>query len=290
MEDIASQSRSILEHTFCHFPGIGLKTERHLWERGLSTWEDLVEWAAKAAGHGQLSRAAALVEESREQLCAGNAEYFFERLPTGQQWRAFSDFKERVAYLDIETTGLTPQYDYITTIALYDGRDIRVYVHGRNLEQFASDIRRYGLLVTYNGKCFDLPVIERQFDIRLPKAHIDLRYVLGSLGFKGGLKGCEKRFGLGRNELEGLDGYFAVLLWSEFRRTRREEVLETLLAYNVADVLSLETLMAHAVNLHLAQMPFGNLLAVDVPSGRANPLTPDGAVIESIRRRYFYHR
>jgi len=28
----------MLEHTFCHIPGIGAKTERRLWEAGLDCW------------------------------------------------------------------------------------------------------------------------------------------------------------------------------------------------------------------------------------------------------------
>jgi len=52
------------------------------------------------------------------------------------------------------------------------------------------------------------------FGIELNQVHIDLRYVLRSLGYTGGLKGCEKQAGIDRGNLEGVDGYFAVLLWT----------------------------------------------------------------------------
>jgi uncharacterized protein YprB with RNaseH-like and TPR domain len=52
----------------------------------------------------------------------------------------------------------------------------------------------------YNGKTFDVPFIEKYFGIRMNHAHIDLRYVLKSLGYAGGLKRCEKALGLDRGE------------------------------------------------------------------------------------------
>jgi len=44
-----------------------------------------------------------------------------------------------------------------TFIALFDGRSIRTYVQGENLNRYADDIQDYRMLVTYNGKSFDVP-------------------------------------------------------------------------------------------------------------------------------------
>ena len=79
----------------------------------------------------------------------------------------FPEFSEHAAYLDIETTGLDRAHDTITTIALYDGSEIKWYVQGQNLDDFPRDIERYNLLISYNGSCFDVPFIERFFNIRL---------------------------------------------------------------------------------------------------------------------------
>ena len=57
------------------------------------------------------------------------------------------------------------------------------------------------------------------------QAHIDLRYLLKSLGYTGGLKGCEKKAGIDRGELDGVNGYFAVLLWQDYQRNRNEKPL-----------------------------------------------------------------
>ena len=116
-------------------------------------------------------------------------------MPANQSWRLFPEFRDSTAYLDIETTGLDRQFNKITTIAIYDGHKIKAYVNGQNLDNFIEDIQQYKVIVTYNGKSFDIPFIETFFNISLNHAQIDLRYVLYSLGFRGGLKGVERQFG-----------------------------------------------------------------------------------------------
>ena len=121
--------------------------------------------------------------------------------------------------MDIETTGLYWS-DKITTAVLYDGRAVRYYINGKNLDEFPRDLKDYPLLVTYNGKTFDVPFIERFFQVRLPQAHIDVMYPLRSLGVTGGLKGCERQVGIARPGLEDVDGFAAVLLWNEYRNKK----------------------------------------------------------------------
>ena len=134
----------MLRHTFCHLPGVGETTERRLWARGLTTWDA----ALAAAGH-RLS--ADNLRASADHYGRGNPAWFAALLPWPQLWRLFADFRDRCAYLDIETTGMGPTA-HVTAIALYDGRAVRTYVHGRNLDDFAADVADYRLLVTYNGK------------------------------------------------------------------------------------------------------------------------------------------
>jgi len=77
-------------------------------------------------------------------------------------------------------------------------------VQDQNLEDFIDEIYKYNVIVTYNGKCFDVPFIENYFNIRLDHAQIDLRYVLYSLGLRGGLKGCERQLGMDRGDLSDI--------------------------------------------------------------------------------------
>ncbi len=85
------------------------------------------------------------------------------------------------------------------------------------------------------------------------------------MGYRGGLKGCERALGLDRGDLASVDGFFAVLLWHDFQRHRNPQALETLLAYNIRDVVNLEPLLVKAYNLKAAQTPFGPGVALRLP-------------------------
>lgn len=247
----------MLEHTFLHLHGVGSKTEKLFWQEGIRDWQELQVAAQRQMLPG---RKILSVEEqlasSRENLEGGNARFFATLLSSREKWRLFARFQRDTAYLDIETTGLGRGNDHITTISLYDGQTVRCYIWGENLEQFIEDIQPYRLLITYNGECFDLPFIERQFNVSLQKAHLDLRFVLAGLGYSGGLKGCERQLGIDRGLLSEVDGYTAVLLWQEYRRSGDRRLLETLLAYNIEDTLNLEALAFLAYNEAIAGTPF----------------------------------
>ncbi|MBZ0221109.1 MAG: ribonuclease H-like domain-containing protein [Candidatus Methylomirabilis sp.] len=273
----------MLKNTFCHIQGVGLKTERRLWENGIVNWDSPL-------GHFKLRRTAegtfqSVLDESRLRLADGDPAFFGKLLPPKESWRIFSDFRDDAAYIDIETNGYVGSHGYITAISLYDGKRVRYYIRGENLDEFKDDIFGYKLLVTYNGRCFDIPFIESSMDIRLPHAHIDLRFVLRDLGFKGGLKGCEKLIGIDRGGLDGVDGYFAVLLWKDWRRNKNPKALETLLAYNIQDVVNLEPLMVTAHNLKVSSTPFaGDYRIEKVPAPPIDlPFKPDIETIDKIR-------
>lgn len=274
----------MLQRTFCHVPGIGLKAEEQLWASGALSWNDAAP-AAAVLGDCRRQRLLRHLDESHHHLAAGNSAFFARTMPSSEHWRLYSAFRDSVAYVDIETTGLGVPEDHITTIALYDGRSIRHYVHGRNLDEFARDIRDYRLLVTYNGKCFDLPMLRRVFGLQLDQAHIDLRFVLASLGYKGGLKGCERMAGLDRGDLANVDGYFAVLLWREYRMHGNADALETLLAYNIRDVVNLEPLLVKAYNLKAARTPFGGAVALPVPPAPPEPFRAHRPTVERLMRQ-----
>jgi uncharacterized protein len=55
--------------------------------------------------------------------------------------------------------------------------------------------------------------IENYFGIQLNHALIDLRYALGSLGYKGGLKGCERQLGMDKGDLRDVDGFFMAVFY-----------------------------------------------------------------------------
>ena len=173
-----------------------------------------------------------------------NIRFFRDRLPVAALWRVYEDFKKSAVYLDIETSGYYHGIDEITVIGIYDGQTVRSFVQGINLDEFELAIAPYELIITFNGSQFDLPFIRRQFpNIALPPAHIDLRFFLRKLGYRGGLKTIEKSIGLFRNAaIAGMDGYDAVLLWNAYQ-CGDESALERLILYNTADIVDLEPLM-----------------------------------------------
>jgi uncharacterized protein YprB with RNaseH-like and TPR domain len=223
------------------------------------------------------------LEESKRHLVNRNPSYFSKLRPSNQCWRLLPEFRESTVYLDIETTGLDRYFNDITTIALYNGEFIQTYVQGQNLEDFIEDIQKYKVIVSYNGKSFDIPFIEHFFNIRLDKAHIDLRYVLYSLGFRGGLKGCERQMGMNRGDLSDIDGFFAVLLWDEYQRTGDQRALETLLAYNIQDTITLENLMVTAYNMKLKETPFYDTHLIEDPILPENPFRADLTTVDRIK-------
>ena len=280
----------MLRRSFVHLPGVGLKTEQSLWQKGVHSWDIFLGEYGRSACAFSRKKYEALseqVELCRERLNAIDAAHFARMMPSSHLWRLFTEFRAHAAYLDIETTGLGGPGDHITTVALYDGTGIHHYIHGQNLDSLDKDLARYKLLITYNGTCFDLPFIRNYLGIAVDHAHIDLRFLLASLGYRGGLKCCEKSLGLDRGDLDGVDGYLAVLLWNEYRKKGDKKALDTLLAYNMADAANLETLMVRAFNMKVSDTPFEDM-KLPLPCSPSIEFKPDLDLIAELGRRYFF--
>ena len=272
----------MLTHTFRHIQGIGEKTEVRLWDAGLTTWNDfldhpnrsrLPQWKQDSSCY-ELERSLVAIEK-------GDIRYFAARLPHLLLWRLFPEFSERVAYLDIETTGLGREHSIITVVGIYDGVRARSYVSGRNLEEFAGDIDGFSLLVTYNGKQFDVPFLRDKLGIALDQAHIDLRFPLAALGYRGGLKKIERSLGLEREGMiSNLDGWCAVLLWQQYE-LGEEGALETLLYYNAEDVIHLPSLLETVYNSFIEAVPF-HVNEVKMPPPATVPYSYDESIIRRV--------
>jgi hypothetical protein len=234
----------MLTRTFIHLQGVGYATEARLWQEGAQDWERfLQDPEALRLPRPRLRRWAEEISESVTRLDAGDHAYFASRLASRDQWRAWPEFADRAAFLDIETTGAST-FDAVTVIGLYDGKEMRQFVRGRNLTDFPAAIRRHSLLVTFFGTGFDLPVLRRAFPhVPFDHLHVDLCFLLKRLGHSGGLKRVEEQLGIQRSaKTRGLSGWDAVRLWNEYRHGSWE-ALSLLLQYNEEDVVHMQRLL-----------------------------------------------
>lgn len=261
----------MLTQTFVHLRGISHATEQKLWRAGILGWEDLLTAGPRALGPHRTSEILREVEASFAALSAQDWNFFLNRLRPADQVRLFPHVRDQIAYIDIETTGLR-RPAVITAIAIYDGFEYKSYVRGENLDQFPRDIAAYRMLVSYNGRRFDLPFLEREFGLRFSYPHIDLRPVMHAWGLPGGLKECERRLGIRRQVPEEMDGHLAVILWHYYTRFGDERALRLLVAYNIQDVLSLELLMIEAYHRSMKGHPYAPYLSMpQQPQLRAVP-------------------
>ena len=149
-------------------------TEAELWKSGYLDWKDLSE---RTDGLGvSASRRARLRSElaqSERALAEKDAGWFARRLPNGEHWRLYPAFARETAYLDIETTGLSPYGGIVTVVTVHGGGRTRTFVAGDDLEELPAFLGRYQVLVTFNGSRFDVPFLLASFpQMAVPPAHI----------------------------------------------------------------------------------------------------------------------
>ena len=155
------------------------------------------------------------------------------------------------AYLDIETTGLSPRSDELTVVGVFIDHDddgdssamIQLVGDEITAGRLQAAFQGVSALYTFNGSRFDVPFIRTRLGVDLEKGlqHRDLMYDCWARGLYGGLKAVERALGV-RRTLPGLNGLEAVRLWYRYRAGRDESVLRRLLEYNREDVLNLKTL------------------------------------------------
>lgn len=259
----------MLRNTFIHLPGVGAVRERELWQQGVLDWPAfLVAAERNQLPKGPYRAALPLVQQSLDAIAAGDARFFHGRLPSRDTWRLYPEFADRALFLDIETTGLSPDYSEVTVIGALSSGRLALFINGVNLDQFPAYVGQFPLLVTFNGSQFDVPFLRAHFpNAPLDQAHIDLRFTLASLGYRGGLKVVEQTLGLQRDPtIQGVDGFEAVRLWHRYRRGDRQ-ALRKLILYNLTDVANMVELVETAVRLKHAQLAFpGETIARELPA------------------------
>ncbi len=160
-----------------------------------------------------------------------------------------------ICYLDIETTGLSNTPLFLVGLMYTDAGKLfmdqlfaRDYTEERAVLEFLSDIvRRFPVLVTFNGERFDIPFIEERMavekiDFSCPGIHVDLlpvaRKVLGRKTPNHKLQTLEV-FLLGRKRKGDIPGSRIPGAYHEFVRTGDAGQMAAVIHHNRLDLLSM---------------------------------------------------
>jgi len=234
----------MIRNSFILLERISELSEKKIWQQGIHDWNSFISSdSVKGISPVRKRYYDNKLSEAKKHLLDQDSKYFSGVLPVSEMWRLYDTFSDDCVFLDIETTGY---YGDITVLGMYDGRDTMTLVKHRNLtkENVKDILKRYKMIVTFNGLSFDVPVINRYFDGVVPSVpHLDLRFPLKKLGFTGGLKQIEESVGIKRSAATtGLRGEDAIHLWQEYMSTGDADALDLLVEYNTEDVLNLKPL------------------------------------------------
>lgn len=239
----------MLRESFVLLDRVGPVSEQKVWRSGVANWDAFRE-AKRVAGIATLRKGFydRQLDRADQALVAEDVHHLAHTLPVGQHWRLWDSFKDDVVFLDIETSGY---YGDVTVVGLYDGVDTKTMVRGITFDKdvLRDELRKYKMLVTFNGRSFDIPVLQRYFQDVVPDIpHIDLRHVCAKIGLTGGLKSIERQLGISRpTAIADLSGADAVFLWQQWKSTGDRQYLEKLVQYNEEDIVNLKPLAEYAI-------------------------------------------
>jgi uncharacterized protein YprB with RNaseH-like and TPR domain len=175
--------------------------------------------------------------------------------------------EEGLCFFDTETTGLNGgvgNHAFLVALAwrMNSALLMRQYVLPDPslelpfLEAIAADMGASGALVSYNGKTFDVPVLEgrllmaRRSAECLDLPHLDLLHPSRRL-FKARLGACNlqnvEAMVLGRDRGDDIPGFLIPEMYFSYLRHRDPGVLRDVVAHNRQDVVSLSLLLDHLV-------------------------------------------
>lgn len=191
-----------------------------------------------------------------EVLLPGFAAPAAPRLPTMDTLRGRL---ASAAFFDIETDGLAAG-SRVTMIACLTGSRLEVFTHGRDLDQFLQRTEETELLVSFNGRTFDVPRLLDAFHLpSLGRDHLDLRPVCKAAGHAGGLKQIEKSLGIIRPpDITGVTGEDAQWMWRAWEKDGDTGLRDRVVRYCAADVVALRLLAAKLLEVP-AEMDFSIL-------------------------------
>ncbi len=241
----------LLYYSFLQLRGVSAKKEVGLWKarETLDTLADreniqlsFLDFEMKGNNSDEMSGSA---YRSIQALREKDAVFFLDRLESKEYYRVAYSFPQDVMFLDIETTGLSRVYHYITCIGWIVDGQYNCWIQGTDPEPFLRAFRKAKLIVTFNGTVFDCKFLDSYFDTEdfSHKPHLDLRYFCKRFGLSGGQKKIEHLVGFVRpDSLQETDGKEAIALWYSFLFGERK-ALKKLIEYNYYDLRGMTHLL-----------------------------------------------
>ena len=227
----------MLRKSFIILERVGLGKEKNIWGQGIAGWDaflaaERIKGISPKTKHYYNKK----IREAKQQLHRQNAAYFAQLLPASEQWRLYDEFKDETVFLDIES-----DMNKITVVGLFDGYETKTMVDYIDKDALQQELSKYKILVTFNGRSFDVPVLERYFNITIDLPHIDLMHVCRRVGLQGGLKVIELQLNIKRpDSLKWVRGQDTAELWRCWKATGDSDFLDMLLAYNEEDCSNLQ--------------------------------------------------
>ena len=174
-----------------------------------------------------------------------------------------------ILYLDTETTGLGGSGTVAFLVGMGFLTDTGFEVHQFLMRDYDEEpallrhveagLNRFGVVCTFNGATFDLPLLEGRLLMNrfrrncLDKPHIDLLHIARRL-WKKRLGACNlgrlEAVILGKPRTDDLPGSEVPQRYFEYLKTRQEFLLDDILAHNAQDIVSLCVLLTHMAAMY----------------------------------------
>ena len=242
---------TILDQSLCMLQGVSPEAEIRLLRGGVLTCEQLATEADRYFSPRHAKRIRESYAEWKIACSHSMVDWIVGHLPPGLRVRALAAYMDDALFYDIETDGTTSS-GCITCISTLRKGEVRSFWEGHNMADFLIEWAKAKIVVSFNGKRFDSPIVAKAFGLAALPAQIDLMDEAAHYGYRGGLKIVEKHFGFNRKTKECSNGKDAIRLWAEYIATREQASLDTLLAYNREDVLALPVVAKGILRLSLA--------------------------------------
>ena len=229
----------MIKNSFIFLERINTKKEQNIWQEGIKDWQDFSNQKnIKGISKEKLEYYKKKIKEAQQALTEQHYSYFKKKLPQKEMWRFYGLLKDEACFLDIE---INSQGKTII-VGISDYYNTNFFVKGVNLTKnlIEKELSKYKMIITFNGASFDLPKLQKQFNINFNQLHLDLKPLCVNLGLKGGLKEVEKIFDLKRpSHLYGNP----IDLWQAFHASGDREYLDLLLDYNGEDIENLKDII-----------------------------------------------